>query len=81
LHRAGFQVAPVAQMVLVQHVAVEQVGDRFEAAMRMRREARDIVVRLVGGELVEHQERVQARGLGLPEAAPELDPGAVGRRQ
>ena len=52
--------------VLVPHVSVEHVGDGLEAAVRMRREARDVVVGIVGEELVEHQERVEAQVGRLP---------------
>src|SRR5581483_6598140 len=78
LHAARLEVAFVAEVVLVQHVAVEDVGHRLEAAMRMRRKAGDVVARVLRGKLVEHQERVQARELRLAEAAAQLHAGAVG---
>ncbi len=65
-------------MVFVQHVAVEHVGHGLETAMRMRREAGDVVVRVVRGELVEHQEGIDARGLRLAEAAAQAHAGAIG---
>jgi hypothetical protein len=78
LHVAALQVAAVAHVVLVQHVAVEHVGHGLEAAVRMVREAGDVIVGVVGGELVEHQERVQPQVLGTAEAAPQLHACAVG---
>ena len=54
----GAEIAAVAEVILMAHVAVEHVGDGFEAAMRMRRETCDVVVRVIGIELVEHQERI-----------------------
>src|SRR3546814_1548281 len=59
LHAARRQVTDVAEMVLMLHVAIEHVGDSLEAAMRMRREAGEVIVRIVGIELVEHQERIE----------------------
>jgi hypothetical protein len=78
LHIARAQMAAVAHMVLVQHVPGEHVGDGLEPAVRMRRKTFDVLARLVAAELVEHQERVEARELALPEAAPERYAGAVG---
>src|SRR5690606_9684242 len=51
-----------------------------EAAVRMRREAREVIVRIVGEELVEHQERVEAQVRAAAEAAPQLDARAIRRR-
>ena len=79
LHVARAQVAAVAEAVFVPHVAVEHVGDRLETAMRMRREAGDVIVRVVRKELVEHQERIEALVLPAAERAAQLDPGAIRR--
>jgi hypothetical protein len=61
LHIAAFQVAAVAQVVLMQHMAVEHVSDRFETAVRMTWESGDVIIRVFGAELVEHQKGVQSR--------------------
>ena len=52
----------VAEVVLVPHVAVEHVGDGLEAAMRMRREARDVVVGIVRART--HRASGTGRGAG-----------------
>ena len=78
LHVTGAEVAPIAEAVLVTHVPVEHVGDGLEPAMRMRGETRQVVVRVVGEELVEHQERIESLVLATAEAAAQLDAGAVG---
>src|SRR5262249_34930740 len=80
LHVAGAECAGVAVVVLVLYVAVEHVGHGLEAAVRVRRKAGEVVVGIVREELVEHEERVVARELARAEAAPQLDPGAVGSR-
>ena len=80
LHVARAEVARVAEAVLVPHVAVEHVGDGLEAAVRMRRKAGDVVVRVVREELVEHQERIEPLVLPAAERAAQLDPRAVRRR-
>src|SRR5438034_2780787 len=65
-------------MVLVQHVSIEDVGHRLEAAMRVRRKAGDVVARILRGEFIQHEKRIQPREVRLAEAAAELDAGAVG---
>ena len=77
LHVAVAQLAAVAEVVLVLHVAFEHVGHGLEAAVRMRREAGDVVVGIVRRELVEHQERVEAGRVALAEAAAQAHARAV----
>ena len=62
------------------HMAVEHIGDGFEAPMRMGRKAGDVVVRVVGIELIEHEERIHVQSALTAEAAAQLDAGAIGRR-
>ena len=62
---AFHMIAAVAQMVLMQHVPFDHIGDRFKAAMGVRREAGQVVRRLVGAKLIQHQERIQPNLLGL----------------
>ena len=58
LHVARAKVAAISHMILMAHASVEHVRDGFEAAMRVRWESGDIVIGIIGVELVEHQERV-----------------------
>jgi hypothetical protein len=53
------EIAFVDVVVFVFHPAGEHVGHRFEPTVRVRREAGNVVARLVGAELVEHQERIE----------------------
>ena len=69
LHAARHQHALVAVVVAVAHAAVEHVGDGLEAAVRMVGKARDVVLGLVGAELIEHQERIEIGQLRLPDDA------------
>jgi hypothetical protein len=62
------------------HASVEHVGDGFEAAMRMVGETRQVILGLVGAELVEQQEGIQHVELRRADHARELDARAVGRR-
>ena len=48
----------MAVIVPVPHAPSQHVGDGLEAAMRMVREATDIIARAFRAEKVEHQERV-----------------------
>jgi hypothetical protein len=77
LHAARFQIAGIAEVILVAHVPVEHIGHSLEAAMRMRGEAGDIVVRIFSREMIEHQERIEAGPVRLAETALKLDAGAV----
>src|SRR5262245_53561805 len=54
----------------------EDVRDRFDAAMRMPREAGEIVVGIVVAEVVEQQERVELFRIAKPERALEPHPRA-----
>ena len=80
LHAAAFQLADVAEMIFMPHVAVEHVGHGLEAPMRMRRKAGDVIVGVVGRKVIEHEKRVEPRPCGLAETAAELDSRAVGSR-
>ena len=81
LDAAGLDHALVAVVVLVPHAPVQHVRHRLEAAVRMRREAGEVVARVRAVEVVEHQERVDR---GHPRVAAhqarEADTGAVGGR-
>src|SRR3546814_9218770 len=79
LHAAGDQQALVAVVVLVAHSAVEHVGHGLEAAVRMAGATGDVVLGLVGAELVAQQERIELRQRRAADDAGELDPGAVRR--
>jgi len=78
LHAAAGELAAVAEMVLVAHVAVEQVRHGLEAAVRMRGEAGDVVGGVVRRELVEHEKGVEIEPAHAAEAPAKLDAGAVG---
>ena len=71
---------PELVVVLVPHAAIEHVGHRLEAAMRMRGEAGDVVAGLVGAELVEHQEGIEVGQLVGADHARQANTGAIGCR-
>jgi hypothetical protein len=76
----GLQTALVAEHVPVLHRAVDHVRDGLEAAVRVLREAGEVVVGVVRLELVEQQERVEHRERPLPKGAVEADTGAIAGR-
>ena len=80
LHAARAKIADVAEMIAMLHAAIEHVGHGLETAMRMRREARNVVAGIIGAELVEHQERIQPQARLAAEAAAQFYPRAVARR-
>nr|QBM06462.1 pirin [uncultured bacterium] len=77
LHAAGGEVAAVAMVVAVLHVAGQHVGDRLEAAVRMLGKAGDVIVGAVGTEFVQQQERVEHVQPGLADDAFQFHAGAV----
>lgn len=81
LQVARAQHALVAQAVAMLDGAGQHIGDRLDAAMRMPREAADVVHRLVVAEIIHHQEGVGHRRIAEAEDAVQLDAGAFhGRR-
>ena len=61
------------------HLAGEHVRDRLDAAVRMPREAREVVGRSVVSEVVEQQERIGLGRFAEAEGAAQLDAGAFQR--
>ena len=80
LHVAGAERAAVAETVAVLDRAGEDVGDGLDAAMRMPREAGEIIGRTVVAEIVEQQERIGLGGVAEAEGAAQLDAGAFDGR-
>ena len=59
LNAAGLDDAGMARAVFVPDSACEQVGYRFETAMRMRGETGNVIIRVVGLKKIEQQERIE----------------------
>jgi hypothetical protein len=81
LHAAGYEHALVTVVVAVAHAAVEHVSDRLEPAVRVIGKAGEVVLGLIGAELIEHEERIQVRQLWLPDDPAQLHAGAIGGGQ
>tara|TARA_R100000306_G_scaffold17571_1_gene21716 strand:- start:3029 stop:3373 length:345 start_codon:yes stop_codon:yes gene_type:complete len=81
LHTTIAQVAPVSEMIFMQHVPLDHIGHGFEPPMGVRGEACDIVGGLGGTKLVQHQERVKANVLLLANGTLDAHAGTVGRFQ
>src|SRR5208282_4532179 len=77
LHITGAEVAAVSEVILMAHVTVEHVGDGFEATMRMRWKAGNVVARVIGIKLIEHQKRIQIESALAAKTAAQFDAGAV----
>ena len=56
--------------------ARKHIGDRFNAAMRMPRKAREIRVGIVVAEVVEEQERIELARVAEAERPAQRHPGA-----
>ncbi len=77
LHVAGTKGALVAQGVTVLDRAGEDVGDRFDAPVRMPGEAGPVGVGAVVAEIVEEEEGIELLRLAEAEGAVELHTGAL----
>ncbi len=73
LNVTGGHAALVAEGVAVGDLAGEDVGDGFDAAVRVPGEAGDVVGGTLVAEIVQQQERVELLGLAETEGALELD--------
>src|SRR5579862_1410210 len=62
------------------HAASDHIRDGLEASMRVIRKPADVILRVVGTERVEHQERIEPLLQILRKYARELHTGAVRRR-
>jgi hypothetical protein len=60
-------------------VALQDVGDRFDAAMGVPGKTLDILIGIVVSEIVEQQERVEERDLAVSEDPSEMDPCPLDR--
>ena len=80
LHAAGYQHAFMAVIVAMAHASIQHVGHSLEPAVRMFRKARDVVIRRIRPELVEHEEWIELRERRLADHAPELYARAIGSR-
>src|SRR5713226_2917339 len=72
--------ALVPDAVLVLDSAVQHVGDRLDAAMRMPWESRDVLGGVLRTEIVQEQERIQPRDLGRAERPAQMNARALDRR-
>lgn len=77
LHAAVLQQALMAGAVAVTHAPGNHVGDGFEAAVRVVGKAGTVVLRVVAGEVVQHEEGVEPTLQVVREHARELDAGTV----
>src|SRR5258705_5294822 len=77
LHVAGRDQAAVSQAVAVLHVAVEDIGDRLDAAMRMPGKAALVILRVLRMKRVQEQKRIERGRLVEAESAPQAHAGAL----
>ena len=76
LEVAGADGAAVAHAVAVLDGAGQDVGDGFDAAMRMPREAGEVIVRNVVAEIIEQEEGIEVGGVAEAERAAQMHAGA-----
>jgi len=79
LHVAGAQRPFVAEAVTVIHGSGEHIRDRFDPAVRMPREAGEIVRWSIFAEVVEKKERIEVCRFSEREGTLELDTRAFDR--
>ena len=72
--------AAIAHAVAVLHGSGQHVGDRLDPAMRMPREAGQVILRNVVAEVVQQQKRVEVGGIAEAERAAQMHARAFERR-
>ena len=75
LHIPGADGPLVAHAVAMFHQPFQHVGDGLDAAVRMPGESGQVLVRVGGMEIVQHQEGIELRHLGIAEGALQVDAG------
>src|SRR5208282_1348887 len=80
LHVAGGDGAAVSHAVTMFHRSRKHVGDGFDAAVRMPREACQIVLGNIIAEVIEQEERIGFLGISETESAAKMDACAFKRR-
>src|SRR5437868_10413120 len=78
LHITGYHLAFVAQAISVFDRACEHVSDRLDAAMRMPRESREVVLGIVVTEIIEQKERIELLGFAKAKGSLKLYARAFG---
>ena len=63
----------IAHVVLMQHMSFQHVGYGLKAAMRMRRETRDVIIGIKTAKFIQHQEWIESHMLTLAQTAQQLD--------
>ncbi len=79
LHVAGADRAMVAHAVAMLDGPGQHVRDGLDAAVRMPRKARQIILRNVIAEIVEQQERIEVGGVAETERAAQMHARAFER--
>ena len=73
LNIAGSDGAVVSHAIAVLDRSGEHIGDRFDAAMRMPRKPRQVIVRNIIAEIIEQQERVEVRRVAEAEGPAQMN--------
>ena len=79
LHAPRAEKTAIAERIRVLHLAVEHIGDRLDAPMRVPREALGIEPRIVVAEVVHHQERIGQRRVAEAEDTVQVHASAFER--
>ena len=80
LNVAGRDAALVPHAIGVIHGSGQHVGDGLDAAMRMPRKARQIIVGNIVAKIIEKQKRIEVGCIAETERAPQMHPRALKRR-
>ncbi len=73
MHVARAELAAIAETIAVVDAARQHISDGLDAAMRMPREAGQIVLGPIAAEIIHHEERVEIGRVAEAEGAPQLD--------
>ena len=80
LDLAGVDASTVAEAVAVLDRSCQDIGNCFDAPVRVPWKSRQVIFRIVVTEIVQQQERVEVRCIAETECAPQMHAGSFNGR-
>src|ERR1051326_1947150 len=77
---AGVDAPVIAEAVAVLDRSRQNIGNRFDASVRVPRESSQVILWIVVAEIVQQQERVKVGSVAKAECAPQMDAGSFNGR-
>ena len=77
LHTTTFQHGFIPQMVTVAHAPIQHIGNGFKTAVRVGREAGNVIIRIIREEIIQHQKGIDAVMRRASQTAQQTHTGAI----